>query len=194
MKVSYGGFRIYLESISMQDAESIAIQANDKDIASSIAFMGSFPYPYTLENAVSFVQNAIGASAAGREFHFAIKKVDDSSLVGVCGITNIDTINMKAEIGYWVGKNYWGNGYGKQAANLMLETAFEKLGLNRVYAGAFGFNERSIRILQGVGFTKEGVKRKNSRVEGGANGGFADDVIFGILRNEYKPLGARFDA
>ena len=177
----------------MRDAESIAIQANDKDIASSIAFMGSFPYPYTLENAVSFVQNALNASAAGREFHFAIKRVEDSSLVGVCGITNIDTINMKAEIGYWVGKNYWGNGYGKQAANLLLEIAFERLGLNRVYAGTFDFNERSIHILQGIGFTKEGVQRKNARIESDANGGFADDVLFGILRNEYRPLGARFD-
>ncbi|MGC8538056.1 MAG: GNAT family N-acetyltransferase [Candidatus Micrarchaeia archaeon] len=192
MKVSYNGFSVYLESVSMHDVEGIALQANDKDIATNIAFMGSFPYPYTLENAVSFVQNAINASVVGKEFHFAIKRVEDSSLVGVCGITNIDMVNMKAEIGYWVGKRYWGNGYGKQAANLLLEIAFERLGLNRVYAGAFDFNERSMHILQDIGFTKEGVRRKNSRIGSGVNGSFADDVLFGILKNEYKPLGAKF--
>jgi len=193
VKIFHAGFDIYLESIAIDDAESLALEANSREIAESIAAVGSFPSPYLIENAVSFIQNAMKAALEGREFHFAIKSMADKSLVGVCGITNVDNVSMKAEIGYWVGKTHWGNGYGKQAASLLLEIAFEKLGLNRVYATVLSFNERSIKLLQSVGFVKEGVLRDSTKAALTASAAFTDDLMFGLLRKDYKPLGAKFD-
>ncbi|MEM0149603.1 MAG: GNAT family N-acetyltransferase [Candidatus Micrarchaeaceae archaeon] len=193
MKVLQEGFGIYLESIAIEDAQSVALEANDKGIADSIAEIGSFPYPYTLENAVSFIQGALAASMEGREFHFAVKTVADGTLVGACGIKNINSASLNAEIGYWIGRRHWRKGYGKQAASLLLEIAFKRLGLHRAYATVLAFNEGSIRILKAIGMTKEGVLREDSRIMDANGRIFADSEVFGILSGEYKPIGARFE-
>lgn len=193
MKVSFEGFGIYLESVSMEDSESIAAEANDSGIADSIAELGSFPNPYMINDAVSFVQNALKASMDGIEFHFAVKRQNDGKLVGVCGIKNIDNVSRKAEIGYWIGRKYWGNGYAKQAARLLLEIAFVRLDLERAYASTFAYNERSIGVLISIGMALEGTLRSNSMsaVEGSAR--LVDDKVFGILKSEYSHIGARFE-
>ena len=193
MKVFREGFGIYLESIAIADAQSVALEANDKSIADSIAAAGSFPNPYTLENAMSFIQAALKASMDGREFHFAVKRSDNGELVGVCGITNIDNVSLKAEIGFWIGKRHWHNGYGKQAASLLLEAAFKRLNLHRVYATAFTSNNASMRILQSIGLTAEGILREDSKVIDANGKIYADTEVFGILSREYVPIGARFE-
>ncbi len=129
----------------------------------------------------------------GREFHFAVKRQADGKLVGVCGISNVDRVSLKAEIGYWIGKDYWGNGYAKQAARLLLSVAFERLGLSRVYASTFTSNERSIGVLKSTGFIHEGTLRKNSMTRPGGADRLVDDEIFGLLRDECQRIEAKFE-
>ena len=177
MRISCEGFRVYLESVDDGDAEAIAEYSNDYDIASNVPNM---PFPYTVGNALSFIEFAKLRCAERADYHMAVK-LQSGKLVGMCAIANIDNTNMRVELGYWIGKRHWGNGYGKEAVRLMLHFAFAKLRLNRVCAGVIVGNERSIRLLGALGFKKEGIAR-----EGVSHmGKFVDVIQFSIIRSEY---------
>ena len=64
-------------------------------------------------------------------------------------------------MGYWIGKPYWNQGFGTEAALAILRYAFEQLGLNRVYAAHFRRNPASGRIMQKIGMTYEGRLRQH---------------------------------
>jgi RimJ/RimL family protein N-acetyltransferase len=103
--------------------------------------------------------------------------------IGCCGIHRIDWKNRDAELGIFIGeKNFWSNGYGTEAFGMAVDYAFGQLGLNRVSAGAYAFNERSIKMQLRLGFKKEGVLRKAIF----KNGEFHDKVMLGLLCGEWK--------
>lgn len=180
MRISAPGLNVYLSSLGMEDAESIRQNANDKEISLNTA---TIPYPYEMSHAIAFVEYAAQKAAFGEEYHFGIHLIS-GELVGVCGLSSIDSVNMKAEIGYWVGRNYWGKGYAKEALKLIIDYGFVKLELNRIYARVFPFNERSINLLGSLGFVREGVNRQDVFHVG--TGKFIDDVTFGLLKSEYS--------
>ena len=78
-------------------------------------------------------------------------------LVGSIGLKNIDLINKKANLGYWIGKQYWGRGIATECVGLIINYAFSSsdLGLKEVIAYVFPENKASIRVLE-----KNGMKRK----------------------------------
>jgi [ribosomal protein S5]-alanine N-acetyltransferase len=78
----------------------------------------------------------------------------------------IDLNNIKehkAEIGYWLGKDYWGQGIMTEAVRLITTYGFEKLGLRRIYAHVFVFNKASMTVLKKAGFKYEGKLRKHAK-------------------------------
>lgn len=178
MRISCPAFRVYLEGVDRKDAEAIAEYCNDYDIASNVPNM---PFPYTIEHALSFVEFAERRCEEGADFHMAVR-LEGGELVGMCAIANIDNTNMRAEIGYWIGRRHWGKGYGKEAVRLMLHFAFETLRLNRICAKVIIGNERSIRLLGSVGFEREGTAREDVF----HMGRFMDDISFGIIRSGYE--------
>lgn len=103
--------------------------------------------------------------------------------IGSCGLHKINPKDQTAVLGMAIGeKIYWGRGYGTEAAQLILDYGFKTLNLNRVSSSAFDFNERSIRMHQKIGFKKEGRLRKARFI----NGQFRDEVLFGLLRSDWK--------
>ncbi len=75
-------------------------------------------------------------------------------------------VTRDAELGYWITPEKWRNGYATAAAECMVEYGFTELGLHRVTASAFETNEASKRVLERVGFVKEGVSREAPFVGG----------------------------
>jgi RimJ/RimL family protein N-acetyltransferase len=105
--------------------------------------------------------------------------------IGNCGFHIIDHLNQNAEIGIAIGeKEYWGKGYGTEAISLLVDYGFNVLNLRRISSGTFSFNQRSIKMHQKLGFVQEGIRRQ-ARFK---NGQFHDDVIFGILREEWEKI------
>ncbi|HIH50430.1 MAG: GNAT family N-acetyltransferase [Candidatus Micrarchaeaceae archaeon] len=177
MRISCPAFKVYLESVDREDAEAIAEYSNDYEIASNVPNM---PFPYTIEHAVSFVEFAELRCTEKVDFHMSVR-LKGGEFIGMCAIANIDSTNMRADIGYWIGRRHWEKGYGKEAVRLMLHFAFETLRLNRICAKVLVGNERSIRLLGALGFKKEGTARE----EVFHMGKFMDDDSFGIVRSEY---------
>jgi [ribosomal protein S5]-alanine N-acetyltransferase len=114
---------------------------------------------------------------------FAVIEKDTDSLIGIINIKQ--TLAFKrGELGYWIGRPYWGKGYGTEAARAVAAYGFDELGLNKVFAGAFSGNPGSWRILEKVGMKHEGTWRQH----GMRDGEFVDLVYYGLLREEYVKL------
>lgn len=87
---------------------------------------------------------------AGVEHAFVIERQADQQVVGVTSLMSVG--RCKAELGYWIGVPFWGNGYATQANRLILEFAFEKADLDLLYARPLVRNEASCRVLEKLGF------------------------------------------
>ena len=106
----------------------------------------------------------------------------EGQLVGYVQLALIDDDERRAAVGILVGeKNMWGRGIGKTALRILLDYAFTVKNLERVYAEVYAFNQRSLRLMERVGFQKEGVLRQHEI----HNGARQDMHFFGILKAEF---------
>ena len=90
--------------------------------------------------------------------------------------------HQHAELGYWIGVPYWGQGYATEASRELLRYGFEDLGLHRIFASHFKHNPASGRILVKLGMRYEGCQREHLRKWDR----FVDSELYGILRQEWK--------
>lgn len=103
----------------------------------------------------------------------------DGKFLGVVRLFDIQ-LRSKAEIGYWLARDAWGKGLMTEATQAVVAFAFDQLGLHRLYATTHIDNRASQRVLEAVGFLKEGVLRKHERVQGD----WSDSVIYGLLSTD----------
>jgi len=107
---------------------------------------------------------------------FLLAIVIDGELAGCIGFESID--KHKAELGFWLGEEYWGQGIMTQAIRLFTRYGMDRFGLRRVYAYVFPFNRASMKVLEKAGYKKEGVLRKDFE----KNGKFSDFHIYAKVR------------
>ncbi len=110
-----------------------------------------------------------------KEKVFSIIENSSKSFVGLIGLHKIDRYNEHAELGYFVGPEYWGHGFATEAVGLALEYAFIWLKLGKIYAHVFETNLPSIRVLEKNGFQLAGRLRRHQYVPGE---GFVDVLIY----------------
>lgn len=135
-----------------------------------------FPFPYLLEDATNFLELV----SAGKVGHvFAI--VSNDKFIGIGSlIPQNNEHRFNAEIGYWIGEPYWGRGYATAAVNLLVQFAFSKLYITRVFAYTYSFNNASMRVLEKSGFHKEAVLRSSIIKEGQ----FYDEHLYSIINQQ----------
>ncbi len=136
-----------LRFIEEHDIEDIARLANDRDIAKTTT---SLPYPYTLTDAKTWLSYV---NRTESEHVFAI--ADKKRFMGVVGLVH-ERDNNRAELGYWLGKQYWNKGFASGAVEMILGYAFGVLNVSKVYAKAVGTNTASHKVLEKNGFVREG--------------------------------------
>ncbi|MBI2919554.1 MAG: GNAT family N-acetyltransferase [Planctomycetes bacterium] len=108
--------------------------------------------------------------------------LSEGALVGRIELALIDRANRNAAAGLFVGeRTAWGKGIGSAALRLLLDYAFKVENLERVWAHVFSFNPRAMRLMERVGFVKEGVLRQHEA----HNGALHDMHAFGILKAEF---------
>lgn len=118
------------------------------------------PHPYSLELAIKFIRETQVYARKKKEYVFGIVPKGIGNVVGCVGLNEVDWQNRNAELGYWMGKAYWGKRYTTEAAKLMLQLAFDELKFHRVYANLFAENTVSKWVLEKCGFIQEGQKRE----------------------------------
>lgn len=173
MRLTSEKHTICLRTLDENDILDLATLANNAAIASNLR--DTFPHPYTEENARIFV-NLTKASAQPNQL--AIEK--DGVYVGNIGLhAQNDVYRNSAEIGYFIGEPYWGQGIATEAVELMVAYGFDTLGFHRIFAGVFSYNPASARVLEKAGFSYEGTLRdavfKNET--------YFDELRYAILKN-----------
>jgi RimJ/RimL family protein N-acetyltransferase len=149
------GERCELRRWRASDAASLVRNANNVNVAKHLR--DRFPHPYTWQDAQAFLAAACGEEP---QTNFAID-VAGEAVGGLGYVPGSDVERYSAEVGYWLGESYWGRGVVTEALALFTRHAFAELGLLRLFALPLADNAASIRVLQKVGFSEEGILRSS---------------------------------
>jgi RimJ/RimL family protein N-acetyltransferase len=132
---------------------------------------------YTWDEARAWLEVQVAAFEARTEFQFAIVTAADEYL-GACGLNHLDTLNRRANLGYWVRSRATRSGVATRAVGLLSEWAFNQTNLVRLEILAARENGPSRRVAVKSGAFEEGTLRKRLLL----NGVFHDAVMYSILR------------
>jgi [ribosomal protein S5]-alanine N-acetyltransferase len=122
----------------------------------------------------------------GTGARLAMDRLPDRGFIGWCGLTRWRPDYRSASLGYCLDDAAWGHGYATEAAHALLRWAFDTLDLNRVQAETDTRNVASARVLEKLGFVREGTLREDCVV----NGEVSDSWVFGLIRREWRPSSA----
>lgn len=137
--------RLSYRPLDARDAGRVAVLAGDWDVA---RMTSRIPHPYSLIDADLWI-----ASIGDDEFVRGVEQ--DGTLIGAIGyIAAADA--RQAEIGYWIGKPWWGHGYATEAAGTLIDYCFTAGGIRRLTCGHFIDNPASARVIAKLGFRRVG--------------------------------------
>jgi [ribosomal protein S5]-alanine N-acetyltransferase len=145
------------------------------------------PAGYSIRDAREFIRRSKQGLEEGSKCNLSIILRGSGELIGGCGLDRIRLDHRNAHIGYWVARPQWGKGYASEAASLLISAGFRELGLHRVHTGVFPDNPRSRRVLRRLGFRREGRAREDAVVDGR----YRDLILFGLVRQEFRPFRPR---
>ncbi|WP_426245123.1 GNAT family N-acetyltransferase [Nocardioides sp. LHG3406-4] len=120
---------------------------------------------------------------AGTGARLAVDRVSDGVFIGWCSLTRWNPDYRSAAMGYCLEEAAWGQGYATEAARAVLQWAFDTLDLNRVQAETDTRNAASARVLEKLGFVREGTLREDCVVSGEVS----DSWVYGLIRREWRP-------
>jgi ribosomal-protein-alanine N-acetyltransferase len=136
------------------------------------------------ERAEHFIATCRRMADEGTGARLAVDRLPDGGFIGWCSLTRWNPDHRSASLGYCLDDAAWGRGYATEAAGALLRWAFGTLDLNRVQAETDTRNLASARVLEKLGFVREGTLREDCVV----NGEVSDSWVFGLLRREWQPL------
>lgn len=124
----------------------------------------------------AIVQSQVDAMAAGKALHWAMRTLADGLFVGSCDLSEIDRWHRRAEVGFMLGREAWGQGYALEAMTTVVAFAAAS-GLRKLTARTHLGNRRSEALLQKLGFAEEGLLRGHILKDGERR----DCHVFGLL-------------
>lgn len=158
----------------MSDVRELVPLVGAREVAATTL---RIPHPYTEQDARDFLVLA----QEWNRIWLAITLREDGRQIGGIGLI-VDDPHRHAELGYWLGVPYWGQGYATEAGREMLRYGFEDLHLHRIFASHFKHNPASGRVLRKLGMRYEGCQREHLRKWDR----FVDSELYGILRKEWE--------
>ncbi len=169
--------RLLLGTFTPEDATELQRLAGAREIADTTV---SIPHPYDLDHALAWIGQQRREAVRGRATNFAIRLLADGPLIGSAGLRDIDPEHLQAELGFWIGREWWGQGYAREAAAAVIRFGFESLGLNRISAHHMARNPAAGKVLMALGMQREGLLRQRVRKWGV----FEDVVVYAIVRDD----------
>ena len=134
------------------------------------------------ERAERFLTRCRQIAEEGSGARLAVERISDGSFIGWCGLTGWNREYRSASLGYCFDDAVWGHGYATEAARALLQWAFDTLAMNRVQAETDTRNAASARVLEKLGFLREGTLREDCVV----NGEVSDSWVYGLLRRQWE--------
>lgn len=169
--------RLILRGFRAEDAPALQLLAGEFEIADTTL---NIPHPYPREMADSWIASHPQLLAEHKNAFFAVTLKADRQLIGAVGLAIAKDFD-RAELGYWVGKPFWGYGYCTEAAAAVINFGFIHLSLHRIHASYLSRNPASGRVMEKLGMTREGFLRQH-----GKKWDKHEDLVFyGILRSDW---------
>lgn len=174
--------RLLLRPFTPADADAIfALQSNPQ----VLRYWDSPPWSERAR-AERFIAKCQQMEQDGSGARLAIERRADGAFIGWCVLFEWNPGYRSAGMGYCLDDAAWGQGFATEAAGALLQWAFDTLDLNRVQAETDTRNTASARVLEKLGFVREGTLREDCVV----NGEVSDSWVYGLLRREWKPPAA----
>lgn len=172
--------QIYIREFESTDAEALL----ELNLSNRTIFQGITPatlddYFYSLDAHLKLIENWKRGKEQGNRYEFGIFEMQNSTLIGIIALYKFGP-SEKCTLGYSLDKEHYGKGYATEAVRLILDIAFKELKFHRVDAGVMPRNIGSTRVLEKVGFVKEGLAREYIKI----NDIWEDHYIFSILEND----------
>jgi len=165
-----------LRPFSPADVPELTRLAGDRDVAGTTLLI---PHPYLPRHAEEWISGHQASFEARTGLPLAVTPRDRFTLIGAVGLKT-DFEHARAELGFWVGKPFWGRGFATEAAKALVAYGFEVMDLHRVYAHHYPHNPASGRVLEKIGMVHEGRLRQHVRHWGV----FEDLMHYGMIRSD----------
>ncbi len=172
--------RLILRPFSSADAPDVQKLAGDRDVASTTRLL---PHPYPEGHAEEWIEQLPERFARQEYLSFCITRREDGEVVGSMGLI-LSAPDDHGELGYWIGKPFWNQGYCTEAALAVLTYAFRSLRLHRIYAQYMSRNPASGRVLTKLGMQQEGRFRGHRK----KFGVYEDLIVCAVLKKEFEAL------
>jgi [ribosomal protein S5]-alanine N-acetyltransferase len=176
------GRRIYLRILDVYDAEDLL----DLNIKNKKFWSLSEPKRdenyYTLETHLENIQLDRLSAHAGQSYSWGVFLKETSELIGDFSLYGVKPFPFhSASVGYSIDQDHLLNGYATEALHLVVSFAFQDLKLHRLEGGVYPGNLASIKVLEKLGFKREGLSRKNILI----NGEWKDHFQYALLKSEW---------
>ena len=142
--------------------------------------------PESLEDTQKVIQPAIEdqKNTIRKQYCWKVREKESEEFIGLAGLLLSNDRFRKGEIYYKLHPGYWGQGYATEVAAELIRVGFDQLKLHRIEAGVATGNDRSVRVLEKIGMTREGLCRKALPIRGK----WMDYFIYGIVEDELNEL------
>ena len=171
--------RLILRPFERSDAADVQRLAGEYAVADTTL---NIPQPYEDGMAEDWIATHEPGFAAHRHVVFAISSAQQQELIGAISLI-LERRFDSGELGYWIGKPFWNQGFCTEAAIATLDYGFTVLGLNRIGAKFLARNPASGRVMEKAGMVLEGTARQAAKKWGK----YEDLMLYGALREEWSP-------
>lgn len=141
--------RLLLRPHRLEDAAALSALSDDPDV---VRYLARVPYPNPPEQVRAYIQGALERLSAGTEAPLTVTLAETGNVIGSFSI-RMNGLRREAEVGYWLGKAYWGQGLASEAVRAAVDYALGPLGCRRVWATVSVDNPASRRVLAKAGLT-----------------------------------------
>lgn len=170
--------RLRLRWLTPADADALFAIFSDPQVA---RYWSAPPWDQ-VEQARAAIQAALDAYANGSGMKLAVIHRDSGAMIGYTNFYAFHDQNRRCDLGYAMASAWWGKGYQTEALAAMLDFGFRTLDLNRIEADIDPRNEGSARVLEKLGFTREGYMPERWIV----NGEVCDTAFYGLLKRNWN--------
>jgi ribosomal-protein-alanine N-acetyltransferase len=169
--------RLVLRPFEAADAPRVQLLLADNEVAKQTL---TIPHPYPEGAAAEWIAKHEEWLAAGKQAIWAITR--DGQVMGAMGL-RVVAAHLRAEVGYWVAREVWGQGIASEALRAVIAHGFNAMGLHRIEAHHYPENPASGRVMEKAGMMREGHLRGVVFRDGVPR----DNVVYGILRGDPRP-------
>jgi ribosomal-protein-alanine N-acetyltransferase len=170
--------RLILRELTLSDAEAIFVFWSDPEVQK----YNAEPIQH-LSQAQSLLEEWGAEYLAQTNLYWGVALRQSNLVVGAVEFHHWNRYHHKAEIGYSLAHAYWGRGIASEALQAIFSFGFDRMELHRIEANTIADNFPSVRLLERLGFQREGTRRESSWEDDGT---YHDSALYGLLRQEYR--------